>query len=352
MAEPETLPLQSDAFSPWPWQAEAYARLAQRFQEGRFPHALMLSGPAGVGKSQLSVALASLLLCESPVADGEEGARACGECKQCRLLAGEGHLDARRVLPTDQSRYIRIHQVRALGRFVMESPQVARRKVVVIERADQLNQSAANALLKTLEEPPADTFVLVLQREGQPVLPTIRSRCQVLRVEAPTTAEARQWLAGYRSEDSPALDQVLRWAGGAPLEAVRLLEAHRPEQRAQCLKALQQALKSEMTLSEAVKPFLAMPLVEALDLLQGWALDLARAGADPEAVADAEAAPMLRFLAGRRHPSELTAIHEAIMDVRRGLDYNLNPELELIGVLELWCQLMRRSGDAKSAMSR
>ncbi|XOZ34270.1 DNA polymerase III subunit delta' [Halomonadaceae bacterium KBTZ08] len=351
MAEPETLPLQSDAFAPWPWQSDAYAQLAQRFQEGRFPHALMLLGPAGVGKRQLTVSLASLLLCEAPVAHSGY-ARACGECKQCLLMAGEGHLDARRLLPTDQSRYIRIHQVRALGRFVMESPQVARRKVAVIERADQLNLNAANALLKTLEEPPADTFVLVLQREGQPVLPTIRSRCQVLRVEAPTTAEARQWLAQHRSDDTPALDRALRWAGGAPLEAVRLLEANRPEQRAQCLKALQQALKAEITLSEAVKPFLAMPLMEALDLLQGWALDLARAGADPEAVADGEAAPMLRFLAGRRHPSELTAIHEAIMDVRRGLDYNVNPELELIGVLELWCQLMRRSGDAKSAMSR
>ncbi|MEQ6884923.1 DNA polymerase III subunit delta' [Salicola sp. Rm-C-2C1-2] len=348
MADPETQPLQSDAFAPWPWQSDTYDQLMQRRQEGRFPHASMLLGPAGVGKRQLSVALASLLLCEGPVNRGE-GTTACGECKQCRLLAGEGHPDARRLMPTDQSRFIRIHQVRALGSFVMESPQVARRKVAIIERSDQLNLNAANALLKTLEEPPADTFLLVLQREGQPVLPTIRSRCQILRVAAPGTAEARQWLAQRRSEDTAALDQALRWAGGAPLEALRLLEADRPGQRAQCLKALQQALKSEITMSEAVKPFLAMPLTEVLDLLQGWALDLARAGADPDAIGDNEAAPMLRFLAGRRHPSELTAIHESIMEVRRGLDYNVNPELEVIGILERWRQLMRRPGVANPA---
>ncbi|WP_077531260.1 DNA polymerase III subunit delta' [Vreelandella utahensis] len=348
MADPETQPLQSDFFAPWPWQSGVHQQLSQRLREGRFPHALMLLGPAGVGKRQLAVSLASLLLCEAPVNAGE-GMSACGECKQCRLLGGEGHPDARRLMPTDQSRYIRIHQVRALGGFVMESPQVARRKVAVIERADQLNLNAANALLKTLEEPPSDTFLLVLQREGQPVLPTIRSRCQILRVEAPGTAEARNWLAERRDEDAAALDQALRWAGGAPLEALRLLEADRPGQRAQCLKALQQALKSEITMSEAVKPFLAMPLTEALDLLQGWALDLARAGADPEAIADSEAAPMLRFLAGRRHPAELTSLHEAIMEVRRGLDYNVNPELELIGVLERWRQLMRRPGVANPA---
>ncbi|WP_295720402.1 DNA polymerase III subunit delta', partial [uncultured Halovibrio sp.] len=222
MADPETQPLQSDSFAPWPWQSEVHQQLSQRLKEGRFPHALMLLGPAGVGKRQLAVALASLLLCEAPVNAGK-GMTACGECKQCRLLGGEGHPDARRLMPTDQSRYIRIHQVRALGGFVMESPQVAQRKVAVIERADQLNLNAANALLKTLEEPPADTFLLVLQREGQPVLPTIRSRCQILRVEAPETAEARTWLAERRDEDAAGLDQALRWAGGAPLEALRLL---------------------------------------------------------------------------------------------------------------------------------
>ncbi|MGM0451461.1 MAG: DNA polymerase III subunit delta' [Pseudomonadota bacterium] len=348
MADPDTQPLFSDSFAPWPWQLDAYARLAHRLEQQQFPHALMLLGPAGVGKRQLAVALASLLLCEAPVAS-DHGAVACGECKQCRLLSGEGHPDARRLMPTDQSRYIRIHQVRALGGFVMESPQVARRKVAILERADQLNLNSANALLKTLEEPPADTFLLVLQREGQPVLPTIRSRCQILRVEAPPTEQARAWLAGQRSEEGAALDQALRWAGGAPIEARRLLDENRPGQRAECLKALQQALKSEITSADAVKPFMAMPLTEALDLLQGWALDLARAGADPASIADGEAAPMLRFLAGRRHPSELQAVHEAVMEVRRGLDYNVNPELELIGLLEQWRRLMRRPGVAKPA---
>ena len=348
MADPETQPLWSDTFAPWPWHQEAYQQLAHRLEQQQFPHALMLLGPAGVGKRQLVVALASLLLCEAPVASGQ-GAVACGDCKQCRLLSGEGHPDARRLMPTDQSRYIRIHQVRALGGFVMESPQVARRKVAVLERADQLNLNAANALLKTLEEPPADTFLLVLQREGQPVLPTIRSRCQILRVEAPPTEQARSWLAEKCSAEGAALDQALRWAGGAPIEALRLIEQDRPGQRAECLKALQQALKSEITAADAVKPFMAMPLTEALDLLQGWALDLARASVAPDSVADDDAAPMLRFLAGRRHPSELQAVNEAVMEVRRGLDYNVNPELALMGLLEQWRRLMRRPGVANPA---
>jgi len=102
----------------------------------------------------------------------------------------------------------------------MESPQVARRKVALISRADQLNLNAANALLKTLEEPPADTFLILLHRAGQPLLPTIRSRCQALRVEAPDTETGVAWL-GDQCPNSSAADRLtaLQWAGGAPLEA-------------------------------------------------------------------------------------------------------------------------------------
>jgi DNA polymerase-3 subunit delta' len=347
MADPELLPLQADEPHPLPWHADLHASMARRIGEGRFPHASLLTGPAGVGKTQLAIALASLLVCDAPVEQGA-GAVACGQCKQCRLFIGEGHPDARLLHPTDQSRFVRIHQVRALASFSMESPQVARRKVALISRADQLNLNAANALLKTLEEPPADTFLILLHRAGQPLLPTIRSRCQALRVEAPDTETGVAWL-GDQCPNSSAADRLtaLQWAGGAPLEAKRLLEAERIGQRRECLRALQQYLKAANSPSEAVQPFLKMPFSEALDLLQDWAHDLARAAAFPDAVRDEEAATMLRFLAARQHPAHLHQVYEGVREARRGMEYNVNPELELIGLLDQWRALMRRPGVAK-----
>ena len=347
MADPEMLPLQADDPSPLPWHGSLYAGMAARIGEGRFPHASLLTGPAGVGKTELAIALAALLVCDAPV-QGDAGSVACGQCKQCRLFIGEGHPDARYLHPTDQSRFVRIHQVRALASFSMESPQVARRKVALISRADQLNLNAANALLKTLEEPPADTFLILLHRAGQPLLPTIRSRCQALRVEAPDSGAGLAWLGGQCPDSSePDRLTALQWAGGAPLEAKRLLEADRIGQRRECLRALQQYLKAANSPSEAVQPFLKMPFSEALDLLQDWAHDLARAAASPGAVRDEEAATMLTFLAGRQHPANLQRVYDGVSEARRGMEYNVNPELELIGILDQWRALMRRPGVAK-----
>lgn len=347
MADPDLLPLQADEPNPLPWHESLYAGLARRIGEGRFPHAILLTGAAGVGKTELAIALASLLVCDSPRDEGPR-ATACGQCKQCRLFIGEGHPDVRLLHPTDQSRFVRIHQVRALASFSMESPQVARRKVAVISRADQLNLNAANALLKTLEEPPADTFLILLHRAGQPLLPTIRSRCQAQRVDPPDQASGVAWL-GEQCPESPEADRVsaLQWAGGAPMEAKRLLEADRISQRRQCLEALQQYLKAGCSPAEAVQPFLKLPFAEALDLLQGWAHDLARASASPEAVRDQGAATMLRFLAQRQHPARLHQVYEGIREARRGLEYNVNPELELMGLLDQWRGLMKRPGVAK-----
>ena len=350
MADPDTQPLQSDESAPLPWQKAIFRQQVERLSAGQLPHALMLSGPAGVGKTAFAAALAARILCGAPQSL-EEGGQACGQCKQCLLIRGEGHPDARWVAPTDKSRVIRIHQIRALSGLAMESPQVARRKVMIVATADRLNASSANALLKTLEEPPADTFLILLHRSGQSVLPTIRSRCQNLRLEAPEPDMALQWLAEHAPDTDQETHQLaLLWAAQAPMEAKRLLDEGLLEKRRECLSALQRYLKSEILPGEAVRPFLSMPIEQALDLLLEWARDLARAGASPEHVQDSEAAPMLGYLAGRHHPVYLHRLYEATLQARRGLEYNVNPEMELTVLLDQWQALMRSGrGLAKRA---
>lgn len=342
MADPDLEPLQTSETGVLPWQDGLYARLSARVGEALFPHASLLTGPGGTGKTGLAMTLAALLVCERPTETGERRLP-CGECKQCRLVTGEGHPDARYLHPTDQSRVIRIHQIRALGAFSSESPQVARRKVVVISRADLLHLNAANALLKTLEEPPADTFLILLHRSGQPVLPTIRSRCQSLRVQSPEHGVGLAWLSEHCPEAGDTERQAaLQWSGGAPLEARRLLQSGRIDQRRECLRAMQQYLKGACSTATAVQPFLALPFAEALDLLQDWAHDLGRASADPDSVRDGEAAAMLRFLASRRHPVDLHRVYDEARDARRGMEYNVNPEIELAALLGTWRWLMKR----------
>jgi len=164
----------TDIAQDMPWLRRAWQTVQSRVAEDRLPHALILVGECGVGKRAWAEAVGGLLLCDQPL--GREAGQpiACGRCKQCELLAAASHPDIRIYAP-EKSRMVKVDQVRALSSFAVASPQVAHHKVAIIDRADQLNINAANALLKTLEEPLPDVTLILLQESGRPVLPTIRS---------------------------------------------------------------------------------------------------------------------------------------------------------------------------------
>ena len=142
---------------PLPWQQEAWQRAGEQLVGGSLPHALLLAGPAGVGKAEFALALARLLLCASPVDGGN-----CGQCHACELSASGSHGDLRWLQPEEKSRVIKIDQVRAAVEFAGKTASFGERKVIVFEPADALNVAAANALLKSLEEPTACTHLILV----------------------------------------------------------------------------------------------------------------------------------------------------------------------------------------------
>jgi DNA polymerase-3 subunit delta' len=197
------------------------------------PQPLLLAGPRGVGKEVFARTLAHWLLCRDAAATGP-----CGSCMACRLLASGNHPDYREIRPgvpeegdeaaeetevraskRSASRWIKVDQARDLSGFVQLAPHFGARKAIVIVEADRLHPSAANALLKTLEEPPAGRHFLLVTSRPQRLLPTVRSRCIRLQFRLPTEDDALTWLAG---EDVGNARAALAMAGGAPLRALEL----------------------------------------------------------------------------------------------------------------------------------
>jgi len=174
-----------------PWLVSTFADLQQRRAQGRLAHALMFVGPAGIGKHQLAERFAQSLLCAQPHADGQP----CGHCHACSLYAAGTHPDLFRLSPEEDSKNIRIDQIRALIEGMSLSSHYGRHKVVILNPADAMNIAAANALLKTLEEPPADTILLLVTDRPSFLPATIRSRCQTLRLALPARDEAQAWLS-------------------------------------------------------------------------------------------------------------------------------------------------------------
>lgn len=321
---------------PWlpllPWQRDAAREALAR--RSTWPHALLLYGPRGIGKHALALNFAQALLCETPCAD----ALACGECPGCRYAMAGQHPDLMRLelLGIDPEtgtlqavETIAIDRVRALTDFVQLTSHRQRAKVAVIAPAERMNVAAANALLKTLEEPPPGTYLILVSAEPGRLPPTILSRCRKLAAPLPAPAEARAWLSA-QGVDLP--DLVLAQAGGAPLAALA--------QAAEGVEAERRAWLAALGLPERLsvqglaaridaggKDERKSRLAHAVDWLLAWTADLARLAAGDVARQNPDAAEPLSRLASRVAPIALFRYHRSLLRQRALLAHPLQPRL-------------------------
>lgn len=220
----------------------------------RLHHALLITGPEGVGKEWLARALAAALLCDAPGA----ARLACGGCAGCRWFSQNSHPDFRLIRPsadevsaddadapakaTKASRDIRIEQIRALAGFVEIASHRGGAKVVLVTPAEAMNGAAANALLKTLEEPSPNTyFILVCSRIYRLPL-TVRSRCRQVPIRVPSTNETISWVADQTGVDSDRALEWLAFCGGAPAVQLNLAWLSRRRRTGICLISLPAAI--------------------------------------------------------------------------------------------------------------
>jgi DNA polymerase-3 subunit delta' len=206
-----------------PWLDAPLAAVLRRRDEDRLPHALLLSGPRGIGKRRLADSLLASLLCLEPDEPGRERG-GCGHCRSCRLLAGGAHPERFEVTFEDDSRQLKVDSIRALTDSLTLTTTISPRKVALIHPAEAMNRNAANALLKSLEEPPGDAVLILLSHDPSRLPATILSRCQRLHLELPDAEQARAWLRAETGLEQAAIDEALEAAAGRPLLARELLE--------------------------------------------------------------------------------------------------------------------------------
>lgn len=205
-----------------PWELVVWERLSAARAAGRLGHGLLFCGPAEAGQGRLARRLAEGLLCSQP----KQGS-ACGECRSCRLIAAQTHGDLRVVTlqERDDGRLkteIGVEQIRELGSWFSLTAQLGQAQVALIDPADRLNLSAANAVLKTLEEPAPGRYLLLVSDQLQRLPATVRSRCQRVELRLPEHGEALDWLAAQGIATSEA-ERALALGEGNPRRALELL---------------------------------------------------------------------------------------------------------------------------------
>ncbi|MBW0237384.1 DNA polymerase III subunit delta' [Pseudomonas sp. D1HM] len=320
----------------YPWQDSLWQQMAGRAQHA---HAYLLHGPAGIGKRALAERLMASLLCKTPV-----GLEACGTCKSCALLAAGSHPDNYILEPEEADKVIKVDQVRDLVSFVVQTAQLGGRKVVLVEPVESMNINAANALLKSLEEPSGNTVLLLVSHQSSRLLPTIRSRCVQQACPLPSEALSLEWLVKALPDSSPEERiELLTLAAGSPLVAVKLQAQGVREQRAAVVEGVKKLLKRELSASQLVESWKAIPLLLLFDWFCDWASLILRyqLTQDEEGLGLADMRKVLQYLAQKAAQEKVLSIQDWILAQRQKVlgKANLNRDLLLEALLVQWANL-------------
>jgi DNA polymerase-3 subunit delta' len=322
-----------------PWHRAAWDRLQAARRDGRLPHALLLGGPKGLGKDHFAGLFAGSLLCCSPVAGGLP----CGDCRGCVLVRAGNHPDLRYCEPESDERpdrpsVIGIEQVRAMIDFAVLRPHQADYKIIIIRPADQMNVSAANALLKTLEEPPGETILILITAHPGILPATIRSRCQRLTFGLPDRESAAAWIAPRLVRSASDVSALLSLAGGAPFTALAFEAEGALACRDEVLQGLAAICRGQADPSTIAERWLKFSLKESLYWLYIWLADAARLKVmrEPPAMHNRDQRDLLIALSSQIGPRDLFQRMDKVLSGMRAVDGNANPQLLLEDILVSW----------------
>ena len=342
----------------YPWQDEI-ARELVSFRDN-LPNGLLVYGPRGIGTIDLVVAYAKSLFCEHPHADGTP----CGECKGCKMARAYTHPDLRYVVSEAEAiprgipfeppsnaakdrkiyREILIHQPRELTDFLNLAPHINNgRRIIVVYPADAIRADAAATFLKSLEEPPERTTFLLVADDIDRVLPTIRSRCRLLRAKAPSHDEALAWLKERGVDDA---EEALARAAGRPClvtdeaairnnpdidsktrEQLLTLTSMAPAIRLELLKTLSLGPRIDPTKIAVKEGRTALPVSAVLPVLERWSYDLlaVKEGLEPHYFP--AFSPQMKALVKDVDSDKLFKFNDSLKAMRRVITHPLNAQL-------------------------
>jgi DNA polymerase-3 subunit delta' len=306
--------------------------LRRALRHGRLPHALLFTGLEGTGKRFAALTLARVLNCEGGIQDD-----CCDQCLSCRKMAKGNHPDL--LVVEKEGQFIKIDRIRDLQRRLRFRPLEGRYRVVLIPDAQIMRTEAANALLKILEEPPADNLFLLTAPDATALLPTIVSRCLSLRFQPLTPAAIAAHLSGVHGVPSERAHAVALLAGGSLSRALALLDEEELNRRRWLLETFARIREVSATEALAVAEKWSGEkgdLAEDFEWVKMWARDILvlHLGAGRETLLNQDLAGELSAAAPRLDPSQAPRLFDALCALQRAYEHqHLNKRSSLEALL-------------------
>lgn len=294
--------------TPIPWLAEAEAQLREAITQDRLSHALLITASPGQGGEWLAYWLAAHFYCEQALEQ-----RPCGGCRSCRRVMADEQPDCLVLRPIEDSKEIRVDQVRDLTAEFALTAYGAGRKVAIVSPAEKLNRAAANALLKTLEEPTPGSVLILVSGEAKRLPPTVQSRCTRIRIAPPSETASVQWLQSQR-DDSIDWRRVLAVIGANPLTALEVDSAAIVALYDETVRALERAKSGNLDAIETAEIWGKEHYGWRIACMEHWLLQQLR---------QCVATDQTDFAA------RLLDLHEPLREARQWIDSPINKPLAL-----------------------
>jgi DNA polymerase-3 subunit delta' len=330
---------------PYPWQETVWKLLLSRVRNERLPHALLFSGPTGLGKRELALSFAARLLCDTP----QENDMFCGKCRGCTLFLAGNHPDFLHISPEEEGKELTVGQIRGVAAYQALTPQYATHKVVVITPAERMNANASNALLKTLEEPTPGTLLLLVTDRPAGLLPTIRSRCQAVTFSIPENSpELLTWIQAQVDCSPEKALRLLQLANGAPLRARALAEGGE-EIRQEILGSLEGLARGQAAFSQVASRWVEIGPDKVLSWVYGVICELVRIKSTG-CVDSLNPSEQMRFQALTKSIDlkGLFRFLDRVQDATRLLRSHANAQLLVEELLVHWITLVSTTANHKS----
>lgn len=323
-----------------PWLEKYWQQVLSLKEQARLPHALMLRGADGLGIEQLASVIGTSLLCKEPTAEGYS----CGYCSDCRLVDAGTHPDYHFVTVAEDKKLISVAQIRELVKVCRERPHQGGYRVVIIEPCASMNTSAANALLKTLEEPGDNTLLVLVSSSTNSLPATIRSRCQLMSIDVPTETEGMNWLVEHHPDDKLTTLLALRLSKHAPLEALALLTSERLHVRQSFIAGMARAAEGHLDPIKLVAKLKKDDFASSIEWMYSLALDAQKLShlVAKEKLTNSDHFPLIQKLVSKLS-SRFDTWVEHLVEARRlmATTSNINPQLITEDLMFRWIAIFK-----------
>jgi len=325
------------AVSPYPWQMTSWERLIEQYKTKHMSHAYLLSGSKGIGKYYFACMFARYLLCNNPIDNC-----ACNKCTGCLLTQSRTHPDWLDIEPEEAGKEIKIDQIRQLIDFSLQTSSQSGYRIIIIHPAEMMNNNAANALLKALEEPGRKTLLLLACHQVARLLFTIKSRCQLITFTNPSYDDALNWLSQEFTDTTP-IPEYLILAGNRPLIAKDWLIKGYTNQLLQIKTDITALTKGQKATVEIAFEWLNFDMEFILKCMTGWVSDMAiyKTTQNNNIFINNSIEKMLIYITNKNTCKDLLNFHLWLIEKYRATctTLNINKQMLLETLLGKWLTL-------------